>query len=90
VGGQDHALPRPKDPVPIVEEAGWTSEPVWTGEENLAPTGIRSPDRPDYNVVAIPTELSLISLVQSHKKSCRSLLPLENNVCVYKSRFFKL
>ena len=34
-----------KDPVPIVQESGWTSEPVWTGAENLAPTGIRSPDR---------------------------------------------
>ena len=32
-----------KDPVPIVQEAGWTPGPVWTG---LAPTGIRSPDRP--------------------------------------------
>ena len=45
-------MPRPgrftpgKDPVPIVKEAGWTPEPVWTGVENLAPTGIRSPDRP--------------------------------------------
>jgi hypothetical protein len=35
-----------KDPVPIVQEAGWASRPVWTGAENLAPTGIRSPDRP--------------------------------------------
>jgi hypothetical protein len=35
-----------KDPVPIVQEAGWVSGPVWTGAENLAPTGIRSPDRP--------------------------------------------
>jgi len=43
--------PRPpftpgKDPVPIVQEAEWTPGPVWTGAENLAPTGIRSPDRP--------------------------------------------
>ena len=35
-----------KDPVPIVQEAGWAPGPVWTGVENLAPTGIRSPDRP--------------------------------------------
>jgi len=35
-----------KDPVPIVQEAGWASEPVWTGEENLSHTRIRSPDRP--------------------------------------------
>jgi len=43
--------PRPlftpgKDPVPIVQEAGWAPGPVWTSAENLAPTGIRSPDRP--------------------------------------------
>ena len=40
------SLPRGKDPVPNVQEAGWAPGPVWTGAENLAPTGIRSPDRP--------------------------------------------
>ena len=35
-----------KDPVPIVQEAGWAPGPVWTGAENLVPTGIRSPDHP--------------------------------------------
>jgi hypothetical protein len=35
-----------KDPVPIVQEAGWAQGPVWTGAENFAPTGIRSPDHP--------------------------------------------
>jgi hypothetical protein len=34
------------DLVPIVQEAGWAPGPVWTGAENLTPTGIRSPDRP--------------------------------------------
>ena len=33
-----------KDPVSIVQEAGWAPGPVWTGEENLASTGIPSPD----------------------------------------------
>ena len=28
-----------KDPVPIVQEAGWASGPVWTGAENLTPPG---------------------------------------------------
>ena len=42
--------PRPlftpgKDPVPIVQEAGWATGPVWTGAENFAPTGIRTLDR---------------------------------------------
>jgi len=35
-----------KDPVPIVQEAGWAPGPVWTGAENLTPTGIWSPHRP--------------------------------------------
>ena len=35
-----------KDPVPIVQEGGWAPGLVWTGAENLAPTGIQSPDRP--------------------------------------------
>jgi len=43
--------PRPlftpgKDPVPIVQEAGWAPGTVRTGAENLAPTRIRSTDRP--------------------------------------------
>ena len=43
--------PRPlftpwKDAVPIAQKAGWTPGPVWTGAENLASTGIRSPNRP--------------------------------------------
>jgi hypothetical protein len=28
-----------KDSIPIVQEAGWTPESVWTGAENLAPVG---------------------------------------------------
>ena len=34
-----------KETVTIVQEAGWAPGPVWTGAENLDPTGIRSPDR---------------------------------------------
>ena len=51
-GGEGVSVtPRPlftpgKDPVPIVQEAGWAPGPVWTSVENLALTGIRSPDRP--------------------------------------------
>ena len=38
--GQRHApaaLYPGKDPVPIVQEAGWAPGPVWTNAENLAP-----------------------------------------------------
>jgi len=41
-GGEESA----SCPVPIVQEAGWAPEPFWTGAENLAPTGIRSPNLP--------------------------------------------
>ena len=48
--GQRHApaalYPPGEDPVRIVQEVGWVAGPVWTGAENLANTGIRSPDRP--------------------------------------------
>ena len=49
VCGQGHVpavLPPAKDPVLLVQEAGWVSEPVWTGAENISPIEIRSPDRP--------------------------------------------
>jgi len=55
--------PRPlftsgKYPVPIVREAGWAPGPVWTGAENLASTGIRSPDRPARSQsLSRPTQL---------------------------------
>jgi hypothetical protein len=40
VGGQRHApaaFNPGKDPVPIVQEAGWAPGPVWISAENLAP-----------------------------------------------------
>jgi hypothetical protein len=49
------SAPRPgrfipgKDPVPIVQEAGLAPGPIWTGVENLALTGIRSPNRPSLS-----------------------------------------
>ena len=43
-----------RDPV---LEAGWAPGPVYTDAENVAPTGIRYPDRPAHSVVAIPTTL---------------------------------
>ena len=49
VGGYGYSLgvlPRERDQVPIVQESGWAPEPVWTSEETLATTGIRSPDSP--------------------------------------------
>ena len=45
-----------KDPVPILEEAGWAPEPVWTGGKSR-PHLDSIPDRPARSSVAIPTEL---------------------------------
>jgi hypothetical protein len=36
--------PRERDPLPITQDVGWDPGTVWTGVENAAPTGIRSPD----------------------------------------------
>ena len=61
-----------KDPVSIVKEAGWASEPVWTGAENLAPTGMRSPNRPArseslrYTDYAIPAHSILLQIFHNH------------------------
>jgi len=49
VKGQQHAPAAStpgKEPVPIIQEAGWVPGLVWTGAENLVHTRIRSPDRP--------------------------------------------
>jgi len=38
--------PWKRDPLPILQEVGWTPGPFWTGEGNVASTRIRSPERP--------------------------------------------
>jgi len=49
---------RERQPIPVVQENGWAPGLVWTGTENLAPTGNRSLDRPSlayhYTYWAIP------------------------------------
>ena len=45
-----------KDPVPILQEAGWTPGSVWTGGKSR-PHRHSIPDRLARNSVAIPTEL---------------------------------
>jgi hypothetical protein len=42
------------NPVSIVQDAAWASGPIWTGEENLAPTGVRTPNRPARSESLIP------------------------------------
>jgi len=45
-----------KDPVPILQEAGWAQGLVWTGGKTR-PHRHSIPDRPACSSVAIPTEL---------------------------------
>ena len=41
-----HFTPGKSQIIPTVQESGWAPGPVWTSEENLDPTTIRSPERP--------------------------------------------
>ena len=55
------STPRPhftpgKDPVPILQEAGWAPGPVWTGEKSR-PHRHSIPDRAARSSVTIPAEL---------------------------------
>ena len=61
-----------KDPVRIVQEAGWAPGPVWTGAENLAPTGIRSPARPARSESLYRLTLSLNNVWWIYLLRCSS------------------
>jgi hypothetical protein len=43
------AAPQKRNPVVTAQEAGWVPGPVWTGAENLTPTGIQSLHHPAHN-----------------------------------------
>jgi hypothetical protein len=47
-----------KDPVPIVQEAGWAPELVWIGAENLAPPGFFFVKRVFNNPISHTTDSS--------------------------------
>ena len=49
-------LPPRKDPVLILQAAGWAPGPVWTGRK-YRPHRDSIPDRPARSLFAIPTEL---------------------------------
>jgi len=55
-----------RDTVSVTREAGWAPRPVWKGAENLASTGIRSPDRPAPFWVGIPTDVSQLTNMECH------------------------
>ena len=66
--------PRPlftpgKDQVPIVQDADYPG-PVWTGAENLAPTGITSQDRPARSQSLYRLGYPAHSNVEEHIEKC--------------------
>jgi hypothetical protein len=89
--------PRPlvtsgKDPVPVVQETGWAPGPAWRGEENIALSGIRFPDRPDRSSVAIPTELPGPLKTCSLNANLTAMLPTsrpEHYCCTFERFLFE-
>ena len=64
------STPRPhftpgKDPVPILQEAGWAPGPVWTGGKSR-PHRDSIPNRQARSSVAIPTELPGPHFIKFH------------------------
>ena len=64
------STPRPhftpaKDPVPVLQEAGWVPGPAWTGGKSH-PHRDSIPDRPARSSVAIPTELPGLRIYRVH------------------------
>ena len=88
--GGGWSTPRPgrfapgNNPVPIVQEAGQASGPVWTGSENLELTGIRSPDRP-----ARSESLNRLRYPVPHRET-RRVNTLAPNCCGINTIWFKI
>jgi hypothetical protein len=91
VSGQHHALAaRGKEPpVPIVQEAGWAPEPVWTQrleEKSFAPAGNRTPITRSSSLLS---DTILTELPGSHPKpkarqcnQCAGNIALDLTTCL--------
>ena len=73
-----------KDPVPIIQEAGWAPGPVWTGGTSL-PHRDSIPDRPASSSVAIPAELPGHALIF---KTCKIVMMQTTQILVFITLFF--
>jgi hypothetical protein len=84
-----------RNPVPIVQEAGWAPGRVWKGAEYFAPSGIRSPDRPARSKslyrLRYPNifhlEIQLIFQVLSHANQVTFCLFLKDSSLFYPLTF---
>jgi hypothetical protein len=79
--GQHHspaAFTAGKEPVPIVQEAGWAPEPICIGAENLAPPGFNpgtfQPVASRYTDYAIPAPKFHIEKPQILEAAIQNLL----------------
>ena len=94
MSGQQHApvaLYPGKDPVPILQEAGWAPWQVWTGGKSR-PHRDSIPDRPARSSVAIQTELpgphnnnnnnNNNNNVRKIVKQEQSKIPQEGSACI--------
>ena len=61
-----------KDPVSIVQEAGWAPGPVWTGSKNLAPTRLRSSDSTARSQSLYPLHYPTHTTIRSSDSTARS------------------
>ena len=84
--------PRESEPVPIVQEAGWAPGSVWTSLNDLALTGISSPDSPARSqslyrlIYPGPKKTKVtITIIRLKPKCFKRSFPF--NVC---TRFFAL
>ena len=90
--GQHHApaaLIPGKDPVPIVQDAGWVPEPVWIGAEYLAPPAFDprtfQPVASRYTDYAIPAPpSSIIRVVKSRKRRWAGRVARVGERCAYR------
>jgi hypothetical protein len=68
--------PRRRGRIPIVEEALWAPEPVWTGAENVVPTGVLSPNRSSPpSLLFYPCLQYLKSTEVGSGKECAQVVP---------------
>ena len=61
------------NPLPTTQEDGWASGPISRGAENLAPIGVRSPDRPVCSYPSLPdTDTITISATNDCVLTCNT------------------
>ena len=91
--------PRPlftpgKNPVPIVQEAGWAPGPVWTGKVNLTPhrDSISGPSRPLYRrrlawcheITSLSNRVGDVTAVQEQIKCTFFFLFFLRHFCLFR------